>query len=560
MHPRLTALTGALLALAALAACSTPSTLAGADPAAGCATLAGATVPASAIGLPSGTARVETASFVAAAPLAVLERAPTPAARIVPAVPDHCRLLGRIAPLDPAAPDIRFQLNLPVRWNGRSVQYGGGGFNGVLISGLALVPGAPYEGPVPLAQGYATVGTDSGHETKPGVPPQAFALNDEALVNFAHASYKKVRDVSVALMTRAYGRGPQKLYFVGSSEGGREGLTMAQRYPADFDGILSRVPVIHWTALQHVGLRDGLALTEGGWMDAPRVRRVHEAVLAACDAADGLADGIVSDPVGCSRRFDVGTLACGAAPAPDCLTPRQVEAVRTLGSPLVMPVPLAHGAGAYPGRGPSGEGLPAAGPTGGWMAWWTGASAPAMPPQPSNGIGWFYGAGAIQYFYARDPQIDLRAYRALDHAARIREVSALMGSTNPDLSAFHARGGRLIVLENMADYAQSPYAGIGYVDSVVATLGRERVETFLRLYTAPGVDHVGSGAPANADLFGALVDWVERDRAPGPMTLLEQAVTPPFAVTRARPLCRWPEWPRHQGGDPALASSFACVR
>jgi hypothetical protein len=553
-------LAGTVLALATLAACSSGGPLAGTDPATGCAGLAGTVVPATAIGLPSGAARIETASFVAAAPLSVLERGPTPAARIVPAVPDHCRVLGRIAPLDPAAPDIRFQVNLPVRWNGRSVQYGGGGFNGVLISGLALVPGAPYDRPAPLAQGYATVGTDSGHETKPGQPPQAFALNDEALLNFAHASYKKVRDVSVALMTRAYGRGPQKLYFVGSSEGGREGLTMAQRYPADFDGILSRVPVIHWTALQHVGLRDGLALTDGGWMDPPRVRRVHEAVLAACDAADGLADGIVSDPVGCRRRFDVGTLACGAQPTPDCLTPRQVAAVRTLGSPLAMPVPLANGAGEYPGRGPSGEGLPAAGPTGGWMAWWTGSSAPAMPPQPSNGIAWFYGAGAIQYFYARDPKLDPRTYRAQDHAARIREVSALMDSTNPDLSAFHARGGRLIVLENMADYAQSPYAGIGYVDSVIATLGRERVDAFLRLYTAPGVDHVGSGAPANADLFGALVDWVERGEAPRALTLVEQTTAPPFGVTRARPLCRWPEWPRHTGGDPSLASSFACVR
>ncbi|MFZ4756821.1 MAG: tannase/feruloyl esterase family alpha/beta hydrolase [Burkholderiaceae bacterium] len=504
----------ALATLLSLAACSTPGPLAGADPSAGCAGLTGAVVPPESIGLPSGAARIDTATFVRAAPMTVAERGPTPAATITPATPDHCRLIGRIAPLDPWAPDIRFQVNLPVAWNGRSVQYGGGGFNGVLITGLGLVPAAPFERPAPLAQGYATVGTDSGHQNQPGQPPQAFAMNDEALVNFAHASYKKVRDVSVALMARAYGRGPSKLYFVGSSEGGREGLTMAQRYPADFDGIVSRVPVIHWTGLQHVGLRDGLALMDGGWMDPPRVRRVHEAVLAACDAIDGLADGIVSDPVGCRARFDVGRLACTASPGPDCLSDRQVAAVRTLGSPLSMPVPLANGLREYPGRGPSGEGLPASGPTGGWGAWWTGATPPALPPQPSNGIGWFYGAGAIQYFYARDPKVDLRAYRAQDHAARIAEISALMDSTNPDLSAFHARGGKLLILENMADYAQSPYAGISYVESVVATLGQARTDAFLRLYTAPGVDHVGTGAPANVDLLAAVVDWVERGRAP----------------------------------------------
>lgn len=550
----------ALAALAALAGCTAGGPLSGADPAAGCAALARAVVPPSAIGLPSGAARIDTATFVAASPLEVAERGPTPAATIRPALPDHCRLVGRIGPVDPAAPDIRFQLNLPVRWNGRSVQYGGGGFNGVLIPATGLVPAARHDAPAPLAQGYATAGTDSGHENRPGQPPQAFAANDEALVNFAHAAYKKVRDVSVALMREAYGRPPARTYFVGSSEGGREGLTMAQRYPADFDGIFARVPVIHWTGLQHAGLRDGLALADGGWLDAARVKRVHDAVLAACDAADGLADGIVSDPVGCRARFDVGTLRCTGAPAPDCLTDRQVAAVRTLGAPLRMDVPLANGLVEYPGRGPSGEGLAASGPTGGWMAWWTGATPPSFPPQPSNGIAWYYGAGAIQWFYARDPKLDVRQYRQQDHAARIREVSALMDSTNPDLSAFHARGGKLIVLENLADYAQSPYAGIGYVESVVATMGRERTDAFLRLFTAPGVDHVGTGAPSNADLFGALVAWVEQGRAPEGLELVEQSAKPPFAVSRARPLCRWPEWPRYRGGDPAAAASFACGR
>ena len=254
---------------AGLAGCaSAPPPLRADNAQAGCAGLAAPLAPAS-IGLPSGGATIDSATLVAPAPLAVAERGPTPAATITPATPEYCRVLGRIAPVDPKAPPILFQVNLPMAWNGRSVQYGGGGFNGVLITGLGLLPAAPYQQAAPLAQGYVTVGTDSGHQNQPGQPPQAFALNDEALVNFAHASYKKVRDVSVELMQRAYARAPEKLYFVGSSEGGREGLTMAQRYPADFDGIFSRVPVINWTALQFAGTRNGLNSMGDAWIRPP---------------------------------------------------------------------------------------------------------------------------------------------------------------------------------------------------------------------------------------------------------------------------------------------------
>ena len=549
-----------LAALSALAACSSPGVLrTGADAAAGCASLTAA-IDASRIGLPSGGATIDSASLVAPSELTVAERGPTPAATITPAAPQYCKVLGRIAPIDPKAPPILFQVNLPTQWNGRSVQYGGGGFNGVLISGLGLLPAAPYDKPSPLAQGFVTVGTDSGHQNQPGQPPQVFALNDEALLNFAHASYKKVRDVSVELMKRAYGRAPDKLYFAGSSEGGREGLTMAQRYPADFDGIFSRVPVIHWTGLQHTGLRDGFATMGDGWIRPPQVKLVHDAVLAACDAADGVADGIVSDLAGCRQRFDVSKLRCSGAASDQCLSDAQVRAVQALHSPLRLEVELANGLREYPGRGPSGENLASFGPTGGWTAWWLGATPPSLPPQQSNGIAWFYGAGAIQYFYARNPALDLRSYRAADHAARVREVSSLMDSTNPDLAAFAARGGRLVMLENMADYAQSPYAGIAYYESVVNKLGRPTVDGFTRLYTAPGVDHVGTGAPANVDMLAALIDWVERGRPPQALTLVEQNAKAPFAVTRARPLCQWPLVPRYKGGDAASAASFACER
>jgi len=548
-----------IVASATLAACSTPAALLQSDVNAGCAGLAGSTIPASKISLPSGEATIDSAVLVAPAAMAVAERGPSPAAAITPATPQYCKVLGHIAPLDPKAPNIQFQVNLPTVWNGRGIQYGGGGFNGTLITGLGLLPAARYEQPSPLALGFVTYGTDSGHQNTPGQPPQAFALNSEALANFAHASYKKVRDVALTVIRNAYGERPTRLYFFGSSEGGREGLVMAQRYPDAFNGIFSRVPVIHWTGLQHAGLRDGIATMGPGWLRPAQVKRVHDAVLAACDSLDGLADGVVSDPVACRKRFDIATLRCAGATADDtCLTPPQEAAVRTLQSPLRFDMELANGQREYPGRGPSGEATPAFASTGGWNAWWLGGSAPSIPPQPNNGIAWFYGAGAIQYFYARDPAVDLLSYKPDTYHDRVREVSALMDATDPDLSTFAALGGKLIMLENMADYAQSPYAGIAYYESVERRLGPGTVSDFFQLYTAPGVDHVGTGGPANVDMLPALVGWVERGEVPTGLQIVEQSAKPPFAVSRARPLCPWPLVPRYKGGDSNNAARFQC--
>src|SRR5215207_4025286 len=256
-------------------------------------------------------------------------QAPSPVARVTPAMPEFCKVIGRIDPTDPTAPPIRFQVNLPLEWNGRSLQYGGGGFNGVLITGLALPPAQPFGAPAPLARGFVTYGTDSGHETKPGEPPQVFALNDEAFENFAHRSYKRVRDAAVALMVRAYGNPPTKLYFMGSSEGGREALTMAQRYPDDFDGIFARVPVINWVGLQHAGTRSGLATMGEGWIRPAQVELVARAVLQACDTADGSDDQLVQDPVGCKAKFRPESLRCPEGQSSDqCLSDAQITAIK----------------------------------------------------------------------------------------------------------------------------------------------------------------------------------------------------------------------------------------
>ena len=541
----------AVFTLVATASAAPAATLQG-DAAKTCAELAGPAAEA---------VRIDSATLQAPSQLTIAERAGSPAARISPANPAFCKVLGHIEPTDPQAPPIKFEVNLPTDWNGRSLQYGGGGFNGVLITGLALPVAYPFDKPSPLSRGFVTYGTDSGHEAKPGEPPQTFALNDEAFENFAHKAYKKVRDAAVALMVRAYGRKPDKMYFMGSSEGGREALTMAQRYPDDFDGILARVPVINWVGLQHAGTRSGLVTMGDGWINPAQVKLVAEAVLKACDKADGIEDSIIENPVGCKATFRPDSLRCTEGKSGDqCLTDAQIKAIDMLHARYVFPFPLANGVDDYPGWGVSGENNPPFGSAGGWVSWWLGTTAPTQPPSPGNGIAWLFGAGGTQYVFARDPKLDVTRYKPEEHKQRVLEVSQLMDSTNPNLSAFSEHGGKLIVLEHMADYAQSPFVGIRYFENVERTLGKEATATFARLYTAPGVDHVGSGAPANVDMLSVLVDWVENGKAPGDLEVVEQKIEQPaFATTRSLPLCQWPAWPHYKSGPVEAASSFVCA-
>ena len=554
-----------LAALALLGGCAgLPWQQAGVDAEAACTALM-APVPASAIGLPSGGAVIESATLLPGNSLTLTNPLPfippPPEAVVQPALPQYCKVVGAIQPVDPAAPPIRFQLNLPSRWNGRSLQFGGGGFNGVLVTATGLPPSARIDQPAPLARGFATVGTDSGHQNSPTVPLQAFAYNDEALANFAHASYKKVRDVSVELMKRRYGQAPQRLYFMGSSEGGREGLTMAQRYPQDFDGIFARVPVINWMGLQAAGTRMGVTQMGDGWLSPSDVTLVHKAVLAVCDPLDWRVDGIVGNPQACGLRFDPASLLCREGKTAACLTAPQVDALRTLHSPYEFSFPLANGVRSYPGWAWGGEGASGTGPVGGYVSWQTGTARQALPVSGASSRAWLYGSGAIQYFVLRDGFADVTRFKPEDHEARVREISQLMDSTDPDLSAFRARGGKLVISEHMADYAQSPYAGIEYYRSVVAKMGQAAADDFLRLYTTPGADHVGTGAPVGVDILDTLVQWVERGQAPLDMVQVSLEPVAPFPVLASRPMCRWPATMRYRGhGEPQRASSYQCAR
>lgn len=518
-----------------------------------CRELSGKAISATMIGLPSTGASVRSTILV-------------PASESISG--EYCKVLGVIRPVDPTAPDIGFQVNLPTVWNGKAVQYGGGGFNGTLIMSEHPLRDAPPNTLPPLAQGYTTFATDSGHQVSNLTEIQAFALNHEALINFAYASYKKTRDVAVALMASRYDRAPSRVYYLGGSEGGREGLAMAQRFPADYDGVVSVVPVISWVGLQTAGNHSGIVQQKGGWLNANKVALLRKAVLAACDNLDGLADGIIGHYERCGSVFSAATLRCptGRDESDGCLSDPQLNAVRTLHSPYEFTFSLANGVTAYPGFGYGGEDQP-----GGMLQWVWGAMPAAFPTPPGSGQGqqWSIGSGVIRYFIVRDPKFNPLEYSPAKYADRVREISALMDSTNPELVAFAARGGKLIMKEYMADYAQSPFAGIAYYKSVVAKMGHTAVDGFFRLYAVPGINHGGSGVsgttgapvPRYVDLLNVLDAWVEKRQVPpDALTQTAQGTTPPFAVTASRPMCRYPTFPRYNGsGDHNLASSFSCV-
>ncbi len=446
-----------------------------------------------------------------------------------------------------------------------------GGSNGVLVTGMAPLRDAAPGDPLPITRGYATFGTDSGHQASAFLPgePGAFALNDEMLENFAYASYKKVKEVPTALVRMFYGRTPSQLYYFGGSEGGREGLTMAQRFPADYDGIVSIVPVINWTGLFHAFVRNSVPQFSD-WLDASKTSLIAKATTDACDALDGIVDGVVNNYLACQARVNLQPLRCpnGADAGPQCLSDAELALIRSVHSRYQFPFALANGITRYPqwlyGHEDSLDGPQALN----LVRWLSGTAAPTVQPNAAAAAThWLYGSNWIRYAIARDASFDVQTYRPESFIARIQQTSAWIDSTNPDLSAFFARGGKLIIRENAADRAQSPLMGIEYHEAVVARLGQTAVDRSTRLYISPSSTHTGNARsvtekraiPTMTDLLDTLDRWVTTGSTPADaLVQTSSAGIPPFEVQPSRPMCRYPNYPHYIGGNSLQASSFAC--
>ena len=550
-----------ILLAAALAACAPLPTprAALAEPVAiqRCEVLAGLAIPPSAIGLPTSGAVVASA-----------ERAPAVAPykdaegeHLLP-TPARCLVQGRILPVDAAAPPIQFAVNLPLaNWNGRALQSGGGGLGGQVIT----APGSkasgrfdpnPLDAPYPITQGYVTFGSDQGHARG----DLRFTRNDEAMRNWAYEEIKKTRDAALAIVEAAYGRRPTHVFFSGESAGGREALRAAQKFPADYDGVIATSPVLSWYAVHLFdnGVRD--KLVDGGFLAAPAIKLVADRTRASCDELDGLRDGVVAKYLECPN--DAAQLQCSAGQAAGaCLTAAQVAAVNALREPRALGVTFANGITRFPGFGVTGDedGAPWQ-----WSFYAIGSEAPSrpLPPgmgfEPRRGAVLNFGGFLIRHTIVQRDDFDPYGFDPRAHAARILQLSQMFDATDPDLSRFAARGGKLIIVHPSADNAAPLTMAAEYFGSVVEAMGQARTDAFMRLYVSPGGSH-NAGNTSQVHALAMLEDWVLRGATPPDAPVAYDLAIDDMRFVRAMPACRYPAWPRYVGGDPKQATSFACT-
>jgi Tannase and feruloyl esterase len=534
----------------------------------GCADLKGLAIAAASMGLPTGGASITDASLL------------PPGGAGAAALGGYCKVLGEIAPVDPKAPKIRFQVNLPTAWNGKALMFGGGGYNGVVATGLGNVPAGPTDKALPLGRGYATFGSDSGHQAGPATSRDgAFLANDEALRNFAGDALKKTRDAATIVIQTHYAKAPQRSYFAGGSTGGREALLAVGNWPGDFDGAIVLYPAWNAAALNlHFGVMTRELAKPGAYMIRDKRKALLDASLQACDALDGLRDGVVANVRACEAAFDPKTallgdkpLRCagGADTGNDCLSDAQIAGVLALERPLVLDYKLASGENGYPGFTTWGTdfGVPKDHPLQPLVLTLAlGTLAPAnpmpavkLPDSPPYGSTFY--EQWVKYAVTRDMGYDalsLDPRAPGPWQARIVELTALQDANRSDYSAFKARGGKILMAHGTHDALVSPRATRQLMDRLRKTMGDAALAEMLRYYEIPAYGHaVSTSFNAAWDSLTTLENWVERGIAPPPQTVTDTAGVP----GRTRPLCEWPSWPRYNGsGDANVAASFECVK
>lgn len=455
-----------------------------------------------------------------------------------------CRVAGTASP--EAGSAINFEVWLPraEAWNGRFQGIGSGGSAGAIrYRQLAAA----------VAGGYAAVATDNGHRSDSSFDGSWSLGQPVRLVDFGYRAQHEATLAGKAATRAYYGREADYSYFVGCSQGGHHALMEAQRFPDDYDGIVAGAPANYWVGLMTGELWAGLATTRTPGQDLPREKlpALGAAVLEACDALDGLEDGLVDDPRACD--FDPGVLECEGADGPGCLTTGQVAAVRAIYGGPVRP---STGEQIFPGYALSSEYYEAPNGRGGWGAYWAGIDEPGGST-----------AQFIRYGVFEDPDYDLTQFDFDDDwdLANNRPIGndetlgSALNATDPDLSAFQAAGGKLISYHGWADPLVTAHNAVNYYQSVIAEQGSvAETAEFYRLFMAPGMAHCRGGpGPDQFDAVSAIEQWVEQGVAPD--QLVASKVTD-GEVERSRPLCPFPQVARYGGtGSPDDAANFACV-
>jgi feruloyl esterase len=465
-------------------------------------------------------------------------------------LPAFCRVSATATPTSDS--DIKIQVWLPVAgWNGRLLGVGNGGFAGLIdYRNLAAA----------LGKGYAAAATDAGHTGSP-IDATWAPGHPEKVADFGHRGIHEMTRVAKETVRAFYGEHARRSYFHGCSDGGREALMEAQRYPDDYDGILAGAPAHNWTALLATAVWDTRALTldPASFIPPEKIPAIAAAVNAACDGLDGVKDGILADPRGC--HFDPATIQCRDTGLSDaCLTAPQVVALRA-----IYEGPRdADGKQVFPGYPPGAEEG-----GGGWVTWITGR-------QPKTSLMALFGLGYFSQMVYGRPDWDFSEFAlAADLRTAVEKTAQALDATDTDLTRFRARGGKLILYHGWQDPAIPAVSTVDYYDAVVRRMGKGTTDAFVRLYMAPGMQHCGDGP--GPDAFGqagewssddpgrslrvALERWVEGGAAPSSVIAAKYAGEGPTRrVTMLRPVCPHPQVARYAGtGDTNDAGTFACV-
>jgi len=450
-----------------------------------------------------------------------------------------CRVVGVTKPA------VQFEVWLPTQgWNGKFQLVGNGGTAGVISYG-AMRPA--------IARGYAVASTDTGHVSS-GSFDSTWALNRPDLVaDFGHRG-THVTAVNGKSVTRSfYGEKPKYSYYVGCSKGGQQGLMEAQRYPGDFDGLIAGDPANNWTrfyAGSHLWYSMATLKDPESYIPAAKTALLGKATREACDAIDGIVDGVIDDPRKC--KFDPSVLACAAGQDPaTCFTPKQVEAVRKIQTGVRTP----WGELVHPPLVPGAEDG-----AGGWAAWTTGSA-------PFTGLHWLAADGFFRYMVFNNPSYDPMTFNfGSDLLFALHRVGPSLDAIDPDLRPLKHRGAKLIVYHGFSDPDISPLNSINYFENVADFMrhhgddrqdARDRVNEFFRLFMVPGMQHCSGGpGPNTFDMLTALENWVEKDEAP--KSVIASHLTA-GVVDRTRPLCVYPRVAVYQGsGSTDDAANFKC--
>jgi hypothetical protein len=455
-------------------------------------------------------------------------------ARVVPATadaPQHCRVTGLIAP------EIAFEVSLPDRWNGRFYMIGNGGHAGEALDN----PGRAAQRSAALTHGFVMAQTNTGHDAQKE-PGASFVMrNPQKAIDYAYRAVHVTADTAKRITREYYGRPASFSYWNSCSNGGRQGLIEAQRFPDDFDGIVANAPWVDQTGFTIGALWNQRALVEAP-LPVAKLPMIAEKVMAKCDAVDGLKDGLIDDPRAC--RFDpaVDVPACReGADAADCLTAAQAATLKKIYSG-----PVSGGKQIVPGFMYGSE--PA----------WSNLIVPAK--RDARPADFNLADNTMRYlvFDPPRPDYDFMSFNFDRDTGLLDRWGKLANANNPDLSAFQKRGGKLIMTYGWADSVLQPMMGVTYYEQVRARHGASTAD-FARLFMMPGVAHCGGGyGPDRHDAVTAVIDWVEKGKAPA--SLLAKKVEKD-TVVRTRPLCPYPQVARYTGqGSIDDAANFRCVQ